>query len=248
MPKISVYVNYSKMNYFLYFYGMKLISLLLLIPSLCFGQDSFRKVNLKEIKQTLTDSTGYSYSTLMNRYLSKDTTLTENEFFYLYYGQATQESYSPYGSSDTNKKLKELMDKKGDPSEKDLEKIITLSEKILKEIPFDIDYWLYIAYANKMLNRPLDRHSAIQMYRGILTAINSTGDGKSLETAFWVIRVDNEYTMLHWLDLEFGGQQSLINRCDKLTVKKNEEGLEAVYFDVSILFNSMSKLFDKGKK
>jgi hypothetical protein len=227
---------------------MKLISLLLLVPSLCFGQDTFRKVNLKEIEKTLSSKTEYNYPKLMERYIDKDTTLTEDEFFYLYYGQAIQEKYSPYGRGD-DKKLKEILNKKGDHSEKELEKIISLSEKILKKFPFDLDYWLYITYANKMLNKESERQKGIFMYQGILKTIYSTGDGKSQETAFWVINVDNEYTMLRWLDLKFGGQQSLTaQRCDRLTVKKNDQDLDAMYFNVSILFESMSKLFDKENK
>jgi hypothetical protein len=226
---------------------MKLISLLLLLPSLCFGQDSFRKVNLKEVKQVLADSAKYNYSGLMNRYLKKDTMLLEDDFFYLYYGQAVQEKYSPYGSGD-DKKLKEILNSKEKHSEKDLEKIITLSEKVLKEMPFDVDNWLYLAYANKMLGRDVERRNAISMFRGIMETIYSTGDGKTEETAFWVINVGNEYTMLNWMDLESAGMQSLTAmQCDRLKVKKNDEGIEAVYFNVSILFDSMSKMFNKEK-
>ncbi|MCF8253739.1 MAG: DUF4919 domain-containing protein [Bacteroidia bacterium] len=227
---------------------MKLISLLLLLPSLCFGQDTFRKVNLKEIEKTLSNQTEYNYPKLMERYLDKDTTLTGDEFFYLYYGQAIQEKYSPYGGGD-DKKLKEILNKKEEHSDKELEKIISLSEKILKDVPFDLDYWLYITYANKMLNRESERQKSIFMYQGILNTIYSTGDGKTEETAFWVIKVDNEYTMLRWLDLKFGGKQALTaNRCDRLSLKKNDQDLDALYFNVSILFESMSKLFNKGNK
>jgi hypothetical protein len=63
-----------------------------------------------------------------------------------------------------------------------------------------------------------------------------------------VINVGNEYTMLNWMDLESAGMQSLTAmQCDRLKVKKNDEGIEAVYFNVSILFDSMSKMFNKEK-
>ena len=72
--------------------------------------------------------------------------------------------------------------------------------------------------------------------RCILKAIDSTGDGKTMETALWVIDVGHEYEYLDRVfpyDMLNVAKQTLY--CDKfdcLEFKENPFGIERIYFDV----------------
>ena len=46
-------------------------------------------------EQTLNSESPYYYPTLMMRYLAEDTTLSEKDYYYLYYGYAYSDQYSP---------------------------------------------------------------------------------------------------------------------------------------------------------
>ena len=61
----------------------------------------------------------------------------------------------------------------------------------------------------------------------------------------YVITVSDEYELLDIFGFEFGGKQALVGSCDKLDVKPNRYELDALYFNVSALFDNMKKLFDK---
>ncbi len=228
----------------------KLLFFFLLTPFLSMAQTTgFRPVNMKEIKKVVTESSAFKIDDLMRRYHAYDTTLNADDYFYLYYGYATTKEYNGYKSSELAPKLKKLLDQKEeDFSEKDFKKVIELSEKILLEVPFDIDNLSYIVFAYNRLGRKDEIQPIVKQYKGIIEAIQSTGDGKTEETAFWVTNVDNEYTLLRWLDFEFGGQQSLTSSyCDRLKVKKNDQDVEALYFNVTILFARMSEMFKEKK-
>lgn len=207
----------------------------------------FRAVEIDTIAaQVKNPNSPFYHPNLLKRYLAKDTTLNEDEFFFLYYGYATLDEYSGYSHGKDHEKLMALLKKKDEHSEKDIKKIIEYSENLLKETPFNLDLLNYLSYAyKKQGNKEVERYQLYYMYRGVMETILSTGDGMSLSTPFWVIRIDNEYSLLNWLDFESAGKQALIDQCDKLSVKKNDQGIEELYFNVSIPFMSLSKAFKK---
>ena len=70
----------------------------------------------------------------------------------------------------------------------------------------------------------------------------SSGDGLTKETAYYVINTTDEYNLISILGFEFGGEQSLIEHYDRLTLAENDYNIEAFYFDVSPCLNSLSKM------
>lgn len=74
----------------------------------------------------------------------------------------------------------------------------------------------------------------------ILRAIDSTGDGKSAETALCVIDVSQEYEYMRrvfpYSDLIIE-KQSVQNGVDCISFKPNNFGIEKLYFDISRRFD-----------
>ena len=76
----------------------------------------------------------------------------------------------------------------------------------------------------------------------ILQAIDSTGDGKSEETALCVINVQQEYEYIERAWCLFNKnlvQQSVNNGIDKLELQDDFGNTEVVYFDVSRCFETL---------
>lgn len=227
---------------------MKRLFILLVLIIFCIientkAQEQWKKPNYQQIEKEIKDNnSNYYYPSLMKRYLLADTTLTIEEKQHLYYGGQFQSYYSPYGISDFHDSLKTLLNK---DSLKVVEKIkvIRFCDSILKENPFDMKTMNIQRYFYKEVN---DKQNWILNTHKINTeidAILSTGDGKTMNTAFYVINVSEEYVILNVLDYEFIGPQRLIERTDFLTVKENDDKIEGLYFDVSASFASLDKMF-----
>ncbi len=76
----------------------------------------------------------------------------------------------------------------------------------------------------------------VEVRRRLKVAIISTGDGRSAQTAFSVIYVQDEYELLEVLGFEFDGNQHLLEGgFDMLELKVNPAGIDALFFDVSRL-------------
>ena len=130
------------------------------------------------------------------------------------------------------------------------------------EIPdeFSMDYWEEYSFEKDLLDDSIEidldsiLHEIEQPLREkdhspyfdvspqeelLLKAIDSTGDGKTPETALCVIDVHQEYEYIQRVVRLFVlrlVEQSVVNGIDCLTFENNRGGIEKVYFDISRRF------------
>lgn len=134
------------------------------------------------------------------------------------------------------------------PSDIDLESMrayiygYTFTEGYAKcEFPDEIsmDYW------SEQLDEPSEETEfdlyevATKQERKILEAIDSTGDGKTPETALCVISVGQEYEYLQRVfpySILTVKQQSFSNGIDCLEFEENAFGVKCIFFDISRRF------------
>lgn len=195
-------------------------------------------------KDIAKEGSPWFYPKLFEKFQKGDTTLTLKEKRYIYYGFIFSDDYSSYEKGDYADSLR-MVTKKNELEMTDFEKIIEYSDKGLEENPFNMDMMNYQLYACEKLQLEEKFNTRITQMRIIVDAMLSSGDGKTKETAFYVINVPHEYAILTILGYRFGMQQSLIEHYDYLTLDTNDEGIEGLYFDISPSLNAMSNMFGK---
>lgn len=202
--------------------------------------DELIKPDYALIEKNVTDKNSpYFYKKLYNRYKAADSTMTIEDRRHLYYGYSFQDEYSPYGSSEAESELRELLTNE-EAGIEDLKKIITLTDKIQKQYPFSLRVKEYRIYCFKELGQTEAAAKEYMQASVIIDAILSTGEGTSKENCFYIINTSNEYEIIDLLGFEFDGEQSLIeHRYDHLTVRENSYGIEGFYFDVSRCLDSL---------
>lgn len=216
---------------------MRKFQLLLLLFAFCLHaqaqENTFESPNYKTIETNIKDKkSDFYYPKLMARYEVSDTTMTLEQKRHLYYGYTFQPTYNPYKNSSASESLSEIM-KKEELSTEDLTEIIKLSNVALKENPLDIRSLNYRLYSLEQQNKIVELKKNLIKLEIIVDALVSSGDGISKETAFYVIDTSHEYDLLAMFGFRFGGEQSLIEHYDYLTVAKNEDNVKGLYFDVT---------------
>lgn len=205
--------------------------------------DETEKPDYKQIEKAVADnSSALYYPKLMIRYKMADTTLTLEEKRHLYYGFTFQKTYSPYGSSDFEDKLRELLKKKK-LKDSDYRKIVTFSDSVLSENPFNLAVLDNQLFAFEKLNDATRFNENIIRLNIVIDVLLSSGDGLKKKSAFYVISTAHEYFLLNVLGFSFGGSQSLQEHYDYLTVAKNPDKIKGFYFDVSPCLQSLDKSF-----
>ena len=205
-------------------------------------EQAFQKPDYNKIEKAIKKKSNLKYSKLMDRYLDGDSTMTMEEKQHLYYGYVFQPSYSPYGRSPYQDSVKILLEKP-DPDSLSLVTVIAYTNKMLATFPFDLRAIYNQLFALDQLKRTEEFNHRMAQFTIILDALFSSGTGLSKEEAYYVINTSHEYDMLNILGFEFGGEQSLTEHYDYLTVEENEYGIEGLYFDVSPCLNHLNSMF-----
>ena len=117
-----------------------------------------------------------------------------------------------------------------------------LLEKDIQEIKH---YSKRYAALLTMISLTEEVQAYIDKYIKLSSAIISSGDGTSEDTAFKVISVNDEYQILNNVfKVEGLKQQSLVNKCDLMEFESSPyyEGTQ-IYFDISCSLDYMEDLF-----
>lgn len=191
--------------------------------------------NMDEIKK---EANANNYNKLLKRYQKNDTTLTLSDYIILYYGQPFQSHYKPNVHHDSVDALNDYMNKNMETL--DFKRVIGYTENILKDFPFNIDHIYVTGVAYEKTGDQKQAAQWFYKYDKLIRTILYSGDGRSEESAYVVMKIEDEYTIVNALELQSKGQ-ALKSKdkkfYDVISVAENNYGIEKVYFNIDLFFN-----------
>lgn len=202
-----------------------------------------KPVDFDTIKAATQDSKSkFFFPKLMKAFESNDTTMTFEEYRYLYYGYVFQEDYNPFRESQYADMIESLYyNKEFTRSECDtIEKYAELS---LDDNIFDLQQMEYFIFALK--EKKKFARAAIRQYRlnHIIATILSSGNGTA-ENPWVVTSVSHEYYILNKLGYVATEHRTLPGCIDFIAVNpKNDKSPEGFYFDASKILEVASVKF-----
>lgn len=205
--------------------------------------------NLEKIKSEVnTKSSPHYYPKLVKRLAKADTTLNESDYEALYYGQAYQKNYSPYGSDDNMDAMRKMM-RQDTLTSADVKKFLSHADAYIKDYPADpqVYYYKFVVqnYAKQIHGANADGIED-NYYRFVMLsrALVGSGDGRSTEHAMYVVSTAHEYFIMNMLDVQMRSQSLIYDnghKYDLIHLWENEEGLDSLWFNVDICFNWLNK-------
>ena len=196
--------------------------------------------DLDEMERFVENERG-QYDALSARFAEADPTLTDEEIRKVYYGYAFTESYSPM--SDYSTMVDALI------KENKLGEAKDVAEGLLKKYP--VSLWLLRQLFIISMEQEEDTESYQYRYVRLVNGILSTGNGRTVDKAIYVIDVDDEYEILNEvLDMESFDSQTLVedggSAFDRMDFTNSYEEALTIYFNVDLLFRKYNELFGSG--
>jgi hypothetical protein len=187
--------------------------------------------------QNPTPNPKSTYADLLQRAKKGDPTLDFKDLRFAYTETA---DYNPYGDTrDSRQRMFAALDAK------EYDHVRALAETILAKNFLDLNghFGAFIAHRELGNSQKADLHKF--MFEGLVRSIEKSGDGKSPETAFVVISVDEEYVLLNWRGLRPTGQE-LVNQnghsFDLMkAVDSKTNATVSYYFNIDKPFNWLGK-------
>jgi len=207
------------------------------LGGIIFSQDdNIEPLKLKKLKKEIRKKKSpFYYPRLFDRYVKQDTSLTIEEFKYLYYGFTFQKGYSPYGTPALQDSLISYLSRE-ELLRAEYEVAARIGGELLQESPFRLRETFITAVSYEMAGNLRMSSAYFDFYQKQVDAIMSTGDGLSTNSAFVVIYIQDEYEIIEVLGFKFGGNQYLLNgNFDMIELQENPYGVDALYFDVDRL-------------
>ena len=198
---------------------------------------SLGKPDLAAIKEASTDpDSEFYYPVLLKSFMANDTTMTDEQFQYFYYGTLFQEDYDPYRPIFMAKQLDVLKPiyQKADPSRSERQMVLDYAVAAIEDNPVNIQQLVHRVYTYEK-NKKYDL-AKIWQYKlnHILLVIASSGLGSDPETARIVVYPEHEYDLLNLAGFIATGQRFEAPSYDVISVKqRNANDPEGFYFDIS---------------
>jgi hypothetical protein len=214
--------------------------MLLALFTACAAQvvaQEFAEPDFREIKQAITNTKSPNYyPKLLNRYLKNDSTLSLQQYRYLYYGFTLQEDFVPYQSA--TQALLGLRDEMVNSAGTDKQKSVCANAvqaagNALADNPFDLLAIGTMAIA-KLQNGDTTAYELWNAKQtSLLDVILSSGDGDAPESAFYVINIEHEYEIINRLGLVVESDSLCNDRVEYLRVRENADGERGFFFNFS---------------
>jgi hypothetical protein len=220
--------------------------------SLRAGAQAFIPPDYKAIEAAVKDkNSAYYYPPLYQRFIANDTTLTADEYKYVYFGnffvdhpvsEFARDQNALYGIAHLKKKRSH--------KEADKKKLATLYELQLKSNPFDLDAVINLGYLYHLLGDSINMRIYSYKLRRMADVIVGSGDGRTDSTGYHVLMVGHEYAMLGLFGYQLAGTETQIegHPCDYMILKSNKDNREGIYFDVSQIFEGYKRNATNSEK
>lgn len=219
----------------------RLALLLLLLPALA-GAKTPDENDL--LDRTLDSSSPFYYPNLMMRYNAGDSTLTAEDYHYLYYGYAYQEAYKPL---EVNPDLDRvyttvaILDPEL-PQREHLERLVSAGTDALRRDPFNPRVLNLMAFAYGALG---DGESELAYYRklkAVLATIEASGDGLTQRTPMHILMFDHALDVLSSHDLAYGKSRVVSREVEYVPLmvpRQTDDGkIRGYYFDYSRIYRN----------
>lgn len=187
-------------------------------------------------ERTTDPSSEYYYPTLLRSFQANDTTMTPEQFQYLYYGTLFQEDYDPYRESPNPQLLQELIPiyAKERRTRADRAKMADYATAVLASNPVDLRQLTNRIYVYEK-NGKYDL-AKIWQYKlnHLLLVIAASGTGQSPENAWIVVYPQHEYDFLNLSGRTASSQRFEPPHFDYIMVsKRNSSDPDGYYFNIS---------------
>lgn len=199
------------------------------------------KPDLENIrKQTLDPDSKYYFPKLRAKYERKDTTMTHDDYRYLYLGYMFQEDYDPYRISPYSGRTDGLR-MKANHTREEIDTIIEYAQRSLEDNPFDLRQMSFLIHVLKESKKYMRARMWEYRLEHLLGAIKSTGTGEDVNNAWYVIYPVHEYDMVQLLGYEATdaafiepGYDYLTVRPDASDTRKRDKSAKGFYFNVCV--------------
>lgn len=177
------------------------------------------------VKKAIQDSTSpFYYPRLLDKLSENQNSLTNDEYFHLFYGKIYQPFFHTYRLS--NASFKRLI------NSGKTKKAMAEGNRLLEEDPTNLEVLVLLSRLQASSGKNTEMTFLDGRIKGILECILLTGNGKTENTAFQIPMVEDQYVVKGVMNFS-GGTRSTVMSQDTM-IDKWMKGKDEIYFCILV--------------
>ena len=190
------------------------------------------------LAQTIDSSSPYYYPALYLRYMTGDTTLTTQDYHYLYYGYAFQEHYRPLETIPVQDRILVIFEQNPEPDSLACTKIIEYAHQVMRADPFSPANLNFLIYAyGKTGNYDKERLYRIRL-DSITHVIRSSGEGTREKSPWHVLFFSHASDMVTMMGLQPLKRIVISRSVEFIPLYQKQGKAKGFYFDFSRVYRN----------
>lgn len=190
-----------------------------------------------KIKTVTNDSSSpYYYPALMLRYESGDTTLTKENYHYLYYGYAFQDKYQPLEPVRGTDRILGVFERNEVLGTEEAVEVVSFAKHVMMQDPFSPSNINYMTYAYGILGDTVNEKINADRFRKILATIEESGTGLTEKSPWHILWFSHANDLAATKGFDISKRTIVSRSVEYAEVLKNDSGVKGFYFDYSRLY------------
>lgn len=190
----------------------------------------------------------YYYPGLMLRYELGDTTLTLDDYHYLYYGYAYQDSYKPLEPIPAEDKLLMLLEAGENVTGEQARRLVDYATEVMKYDPFSPKNINFLTYGYVILGDTLNARVNADRLGKILTTIESSGTGLKEGSAWHVLWFSHATDIIGSRNLKIRSRTVRSRTVEYVALKEKDGNVKGYYFDFGRMYWKRPETPQKQKR
>lgn len=198
----------------------------------------------------LNASSPQYYPSLMMRYMDGDTTLTDDDYHYLYYGYAYDPNYRPLdivSSSDRILEILSAVQQQQAPTRQQAQSIIDAAREIMAVDPFSPKNINFMTYAYEALGDTLQARINADRFDKIIRTIETSGSGLKESEPKHVLRTEHANDVLAARGLYIQSRQVRTRSVEYIRLREKDGNVKGYYFDFGRMYRKAPHLTPEKK-
>ena len=188
------------------------------------------------LPKILSPDSPYYYMPMMQRYLAGDESLTDEHYFYLYYGYAYQAEYDAHLPLPGEGVMAAVFRTTTKPTREDALALIEAGRENMIVDPFSPSNINTMTFAYTAIGDTLNARICARRFDGIVRAITSSGTGARERSPWHILRFSHGVDIVAERGLVPVNNQIRSRDVEYIQVDRNSAGVKGYFFDFSRVY------------
>ena len=210
-----------------------ILSLLILCSTL---QAQVAPNNEQILRATIDSSSKYYYPSIHYRYMLGDTTLTIDDYYYLYYGYAYQDSYNPLEAIPAETAILAVLERSVDLDSIGAENLLKQCKEVMKADPFSPKNINFMTYAYTVLGDEVNAKISADRFNKVIKTIENSGTGLREKNPFHLLWASHAVDFVASKDLLVGKRRIMSRTVEHVALLEKFGDIKGYYFDFGRMY------------